>query len=45
MEGKSGVYAIMCVVAGAHLPIPWIFEPAKHQDDRADYCLGRSFFL
>ena len=26
------------VSAGAHLPSPWL-EPAKHQDDKADYCL------
>ena len=28
------------VAAGAHLPIPWLFEPAKRPDDRADYYLG-----
>ena len=27
------------VAAGAHLPTPWYFEPAKRSDDRADYCL------
>ena len=27
------------VAAGAHLPKPWLFEPAKRTDDRADYCL------
>ena len=26
----------------AHLPIPWIFEPAKRPDDRTDCCLGCS---
>ena len=29
--------------AGAHLPTPWLIEPAKRPDDRADYCLGCSF--
>ena len=33
------------VAAGAHLPTPWLFEPAKLPDDRADYCLDCSFFL
>ena len=27
------------VAAGALLPTPWLFEPAKRPDDRADYCL------
>ena len=31
------------VAAGAHLPTPWLFEPAKHPDDRADYCLYFTF--
>ena len=31
------------VAAGAHLPTPWLFEPAKRPDDRADYYLGCSF--
>ena len=31
------------VAAGAHLPTPWLFEPAKHTDDRANYCLDCSF--
>ena len=31
------------VAAGAHLPTPWLFEPAKRPDDRADYCLDCSF--
>ena len=31
------------VAAGAHLPTPWIFDPAKRPDDRADYCLNYSF--
>ena len=32
-----------CVAAGAHLPTPWLFEPAKRPDDRAAYCLDCSF--
>ena len=31
------------VAAGAHLSTPWVFEPAKRPDDRADYCLDCSF--
>ena len=31
------------VAAGDHLPTPWLFEPAKRPDDRADYCLDCSF--
>ena len=31
------------VTAGAHLPTPWLFEPAKRPDNRADYCLDCSF--
>ena len=27
------------VAAGAHLPTPWLFEPAKRPDDRADYSI------
>ena len=26
------------IAAGAHLPTPWLSEPAKLADDRADYC-------
>ena len=26
------------LTAGAHLPTPWLFEPAKRLDDKADYC-------
>ena len=40
-----GVYAIERISAGAHFPSPWVFEPAKRLDDRADYCLGCSFLL
>ena len=42
-KGKLGTYAMKRVAAGAHLPKPWLFEPAKRPDDRADYCLGCSF--
>ena len=38
-EGKLGAYALKRVAAGAHLPTPRLFEPAKRPDDRADYCL------
>ena len=31
------------VDAGAHLPTPWLFQPAKRSDDRADYCLGPQY--
>ena len=40
---KLGTYAMKRVAAGAHLPTPWLFEPAKRPDDRADYCLDCSF--
>ena len=33
------VYAMQRVAAGAHLPTPWLFKPAKRLDDRADSCL------
>ena len=39
---KLGPYAMMRVTAGAHLPIPWLFEPAKRPNDTAEYCLDRS---
>ena len=42
-KGKLGTYAMKRVAAGAHLPTPWLFEPAKRPDDRADYCLDCSF--
>ena len=38
-KGKLGAYAMKRVAAGAHLPISWLFEPAKRPDNRADYCL------
>ena len=42
-KGKLGANAMKRVAAGAHLPTPWLFEPAKRPDDRADYCLDCSF--
>ena len=44
-EGKEKLetYAMTRVVAGAHLPTPWLFESAKRPDDRANYCLDCSF--
>ena len=39
-KGKLGANAMKCVAAGAHLPTPWFFEPAKRPDVRPDYCLG-----
>ena len=38
---KLGANAMEHVAAGAHLPTLWLFERAKHPDDRADYCLER----
>ena len=38
-------YAMNRVAAGAHLPSPWLFEPAKRPDDRTDYCLDNSRLL
>ena len=39
-KGKLKAYAIKRVAAGAraHLPTPWLFEPAKRPEDRVDYC-------
>ena len=37
-KGKLGAHAIKRVTAGAHLPTPWVFEPAKRPDYRADFC-------
>ena len=42
-KGKLGAHAIKRVAASAHLPTPWLFEPAKRSDDRADYFLDCSF--
>ena len=41
-KGKLGTYVMKRVPAGAHLPTPWLFEPAKRPDDRADCCLDCS---
>ena len=38
-KGKLGTYAMKRAAEGAHLPTPWLFEPPKRPDDRADYCL------
>ena len=38
-KGKLGAYAMKRAAEGAHLPTPWLFEPPKRPDDRADYCL------
>ena len=32
-KGKLAAYAMKRVTAGAHLPTPWLFEPAKGPDD------------
>ena len=40
---RVGANAMKRVAAGAHLPTPWHFEPAKRPDDRAAYCLDGSF--
>ena len=37
--GKLGPNAMKRVAAGAHLPTPWLFQPAKRPDDRADHSL------
>ena len=42
-KGKLGANAMKRVAAGAPLPTPWLFEPAKHTYDRADYCLDCIF--
>ena len=42
-KGKLGANAMKRVAAGAHLPTPWLFEPAKCLDNTADYCLDCSF--
>ena len=45
IEGKGmlELYAMKLVTGGVYFPIPWLFEPAKHQEDRTDYCLYCSF--
>ena len=42
-KGKLWANAMKRVAAGADLPTPWVFEPTKRPDDRADYCLDCSF--
>ena len=44
-EGKLGAQATKRVAAGAHLPTPWLFEPVKRPDDRAEFCLDCSFLV
>ena len=40
LEKKEvGAYAIKRVAGGAHLPTPWLFEPAKCPTNKADYFL------
>ena len=34
IQGKLGANAMKRVAAGAHLPTPWLFEPAKRPDVR-----------
>ena len=41
--GQLGTNAMKRVAAGAYLLTPWLFEPAKRPDDRADYCPDCSF--
>ena len=41
-KGKLGANAMKRVAAGAHLPTPWLFEPVKRPNDRADYCMDCS---
>ena len=41
--GKLGANAMKRVAADAPLQTPWLFEPAKRQEDKTDYCLGCSF--
>ena len=36
-KGKLGTNAMERVSAGAHLPTPWLFEPAKRPDDGASF--------
>ena len=44
-KGKLGAHAMKRVAAGAHLPAPGLFEPAKRPDDRADYCLRQPYWF
>ena len=42
-QGKLGAKAMKRVAAGAHLPTPWHFKPAKRPDGRAKLLLGLQF--
>ena len=42
-EKKESSTHIKRVDAGARILTPWLFEPAKLADDRADYCLDCNF--
>ena len=41
-EKEFGGFAMKHLDAGAHFLTPWLLEPAKHPDDRADCKLGCS---
>ena len=41
-KGKLGANAMKHVAAGAHLPTPWFFEPAKRPDDHQEATIGTS---
>ena len=40
---KSGAVVIYRKVEGTRYEAPWLFEPTKRPDDRADYCLDCNF--
>ena len=42
---RLGAYDMKRVAAGAHLPTPWLFEPAKHPNDTVNYCPDCSLLL
>ena len=42
-KGKLRANDMKHVATGAHLPTPWLFEPAKRPNDRTDHCLDSSF--
>ena len=44
-KGKLGANAMKRVAAGAHLPTPWFFKPAKRPDDRADYYMDLNWVV
>ena len=37
-KGKLESYAMKRVAVVANLPTPWLFQPVKRLDERADYC-------